>query len=561
MALISVALGGRFISHRPMDGGISNIRKAFIIDLMNTLENDELTQLQQLVTRAAAHLGGDLNEEQIELYDLTFAQANLHAATALRRLAAATNNGLLKDLSAYYSAEVGAEVRYRLGIRPQAYGLSATEIHNSAPQNEILLPQKIAELGRALLVQGLPEQPLNESQRMICDTFRKFADDVVKPLAEDIHRQDKLIPDEILQPLREMGCFGLSVPERFGGLKPDDREDSVGMVIVTEELSRGSLGAAGSLITRPEIMARAIMEGGTDAQQARWLPDIAAGDPLCAISVTEPNTGSDVASVALKATKTEGGWLLNGGKTWCTFAGKAGAILVLARTEPDAKPPHKGLSLFVVEKPVHEGHEIEYIQDNGGKMSGRAIATLGYRGMHSFEMFYDDFFVPDDCLIGEEDGRGKGFYFTMRGFMGGRLQTAARACGLMRAAFEDSVSYASDRKVFGQAVAQYPLSLAKIVKMAANIVACRAFTHEVAALMDRGEGAMEASLVKLISCRAAEWVTREALQMYGGMGYAEESPVSRYFADARVLSIFEGAEETLAIRVVGKALVEQGRVA
>ncbi|XOV81703.1 MAG: acyl-CoA dehydrogenase family protein [bacterium] len=526
---------------------------------MNTLERDDLTQLQQLVTRGAAHLKGDLNEEQIELYDLTFAQANLHAATALRRLAAASSNMLLKDLSAYFSAEIAAEVRYRLGIRPQAYGLSATDIHISAGQADSLLPQNIAELGRALLAQGLPEQPLNESQRMICDTFRKFADDVVKPLAEGIHRQDKLIPDEILQPLREMGCFGLSVPERFGGLKPDDREDSVGMVIVTEELSRGSLGAAGSLITRPEIMARAIMEGGTDAQQARWLPDIAAGDPLCAISVTEPNTGSDVASVALRATRTDGGWLLNGGKTWCTFAGKAGAILVLARTEPDAKPPHKGLSLFVVEKPVHEGHDIEYIQDNGGKMSGRAIATLGYRGMHSFEMFYDDFFVPDDCLIGEEGGRGKGFYFTMRGFMGGRLQTAARACGLMRAAFEDSVSYASDRKVFGQAVAQYPLSLAKIVKMAANIVACRAFTHEVAALMDRGEGAMEASLVKLISCRAAEWVTREALQMYGGMGYAEESPVSRYFADARVLSIFEGAEETLAIRVVGKALVEQGR--
>ncbi len=526
---------------------------------MNNIEIDDLNQLQQLVSRGAAHLHGDLDREQIELYDLTFCQASIQSAQALRRLAMGSKDDLLKDLSAYYSAEVAAEVCYRFSMRPAAYGLNPADIPTALKTADSLLPERIAELGRTLVEQGIPEQPVDESQRIIRDTFRSFADDVVKPLAEEIHREDKLIPDEILQPLREMGCFGLSVPERFGGLKPDDREDSVGMVIVTEELSRGSLGAAGSLITRPEIMARAIMEGGTEAQQARWLPDIAAGDPLCAISVTEPNTGSDVASVALRATKAPGGWVLNGGKTWCTFAGKAGAILVLARTEPDAKPPHKGLSLFVVEKPVHEGHDIEYIQEGGGKMSGRAIATLGYRGMHSFEMFYDDFFVPDDCLIGEEGGRGRGFYYTMRGFMGGRLQTAARACGLMRAAFEDAVSYASQRKVFGQAVAQYPLSLAKVAKMAANIVACRAFTHEVAELMDRGEGAMEASLVKLISCRAAEWVTREALQMHGGMGYAEETSVSRYFADARVLSIFEGAEETLAIRVVGKALIDQSR--
>jgi (2S)-methylsuccinyl-CoA dehydrogenase len=527
---------------------------------MNTTKIDALDRLQKLVNQAAAHLDGNLDVEQIQLYDLTFAQADIDAASALNRLAQQSSNALLQRLARYYEAETVAAVVSRLAMRPTAYGLNANEIPSASLVEDQLAPQAIAELGRALLEEGLPEQPLEESQRIIRDTFRQFADGVVKPLAEDIHRQDLIIPEEILNPLREMGCFGLSVPERFGGLKPDDHEDSVGMVIVTEELSRGSLGAAGSLITRPEIMARAIMEGGTAEQQARWLPGIAAGEPLCAISVTEPNTGSDVASVALRATPTEGGWLLNGGKTWCTFAGKAGSILVLARTEPEAKPPHKGLSLFVVEKPTQDGHRIEFVQEGGGKMSGRAIATLGYRGMHSFEMFYDDFFVPNENLIGEEAGRGKGFYFTMRGFMGGRLQTAARACGLMRAAFEDAVQYASDRKVFGQAVAEYPLSLAKIARMAAYIAACRAFTHEVAHVMDRGEGAMEASLVKLIACRAAEWVTREALQMHGGMGYAEETSVSRYFADARVLSIFEGAEETLAIRVVGKSLVDHSRV-
>ena len=526
---------------------------------MNTTARYLLEPLQELIDQACAALEGDLDREQIQLYDLTFCQAELSAAQALKRLAELSGQPLTKGLADFFSAECAAQVLAKLTLRPAAYGLEPGQLSGLNTSSDALLPESIQQLGQLLVTQGLPEQPLDESQSIVRNTFRSFSDDVVKPLAEAVHRQDMLIPEQIIQPLREMGCFGLSVPERFGGLKPDDREDSVGMVVVTEELSRGSLGAAGSLITRPEIMARAIMEGGTPAQQARWLPGIAAGQPLCAISVTEPNTGSDVASVSLKATPTDGGWLLNGAKTWCTFAGKAGAILALARTEPDVQPAHKGLSLFVVEKAEQDGHTINIKQAAGGQISGRAIATLGYRGMHSFEMFYDNFFVPDDCLIGGEDGRGQGFYYTMRGFMGGRLQTAARACGLMRAAFDDAMRYGGERVVFGKPVRDYPLSLAKLVKMAAQIVACRAFTHEVAYLMDRGEGAMEASLVKLIACRSAEWVSREALQMHGGMGYAEETAVSRYFADARVLSIFEGAEETLAIRVVGKSLVERAR--
>jgi len=524
---------------------------------MDNNNSSHLEQLQTLIDRAAAHLQGDLDVEQIELYDLAFSLADVCAARALTRLAEVSDQSVLHNLAAFFVADTTANVLNRLAARPRNYGFQAEGIPSLGAFSQYLESGFVSELGKAILESDLPEQPLEESQRIIRNTFREFANDVVVPLAEDIHRNDLIVPNEILERLREMGCFGLSVPERFGGLKPDGHEDSVGMIIVTEELSRGSLGAAGSLITRPEIMARAILEGGTPEQQQRWLPGIATGDPLCAISVTEPNTGSDVASVSLRATPTEGGWLLNGGKTWCTFAGKAGHILVLARTESDASPPHRGLSLFVVDKPVQEGRDIEVAQNSGGKMTGRAIATLGYRGMHSFEMFYDDFFVPNENLIGEEGGRGRGFYYTMRGFMGGRLQTAARACGLMQAAFEDSVRYATDRRVFGKPVIEHPLSLAKIVKMAAVITACRAFTHEVAALMDRGEGATEASLVKLIACRAAEWVTREAVQMHGGMGYAEETSVSRYFVDARVLSIFEGAEETLAIRVVGKSLVDQ----
>lgn len=516
-----------------------------------------LDQIETLIRKSCAYLQGDLDQEQIELYNLSFAQADLLAARTV--LSSAETNPNLAKIANYFVADVVTSITQKFAVRPKTYGLEGNELPDLTSLQDYLAPEYVTSLGKDFLDKGLPESDVDEDKRIIRDTFRSFAEDVVMPLAEDIHRKDLLVPDEILEPLKQMGVFGLSIPERFGGLKPDTQEDSMGMVLVTEELSRGSLGAAGSLITRPEIMARALMEGGTEEQQAKWLPAIASGDTLCAVSVTEPNTGSDVASVALSASQTEGGWLLNGGKTWCTYAGAAGALLVLARTDKDIKPAHKGLSLFIVEKPAYTGHDFEYEQDSGGRMTGRSIPTLGYRGMHSYEMFYDNFFVPDDCLIGCEAGLGKGFYFTMRGFMGGRLQTAARACGLMRAAFEESKTYTQDRKVFGRSVASYPLSLAKLAKMGALISVSREFTAHVAGLMDKGLGQMEASLVKLFSCRAAEWVTREGVQLHGGMGYAEEVAVSRYFADARVLSIFEGAEETLAIRVVGKSLIDQAR--
>jgi (2S)-methylsuccinyl-CoA dehydrogenase len=328
------------------------------------------------------------------------------------------------------------------------------------------------------------------------------------------------------------------------------------MIVVTEALSEASLAAAGSLITRPEILTRALLAGGTPAQKAHWLPKIAAGDPLCAIAITEPDFGSDVASLSLKATRTEGGWRLNGAKTWCTFAGKAGLLMVVARTDPDKARGHRGLSILLVEKPSYEGHAFEYRQDGGGRLVGKAIPTIGYRGMHSFDLAFEDFFVPHDNVIGGEGGLGKGFYFTMAGMMGGRMQTAARASGVMRAALRAALQYAGDRKVFGAPLIDYPLTQAKLAKMAARFVACRQLAYAVGRLLDGGGGRMEASLVKLLACRSAEWVTREALQIHGGMGYAEETPVSRYFVDARVLSIFEGAEETLALKVIARSLLE-----
>jgi (2S)-methylsuccinyl-CoA dehydrogenase len=331
------------------------------------------------------------------------------------------------------------------------------------------------------------------------------------------------------------------------------------MVVATEELSRGSLGVAGSLITRPEILTRALVKGGTEEQKHEWLPKLASGEIMNAVAVTEPDFGSDVAGIKVTATRDGDNWVINGVKTWCTFAARADVLMLLARTDPDRSKTHRGLSLFVVPKERGEGHGFVLTQEGGGRLEGRPIDTIGYRGMHSYELAFEDWRVPAANLIGGTEGEGRGFYLQMEGFENGRLQTAARAVGVMQAAYEAAVDYAQNRVVFGQPVADYQLTQVKLARMAVVIQASRQFAYQVARLMAKGEGAMEASMVKAYVCRAAEWVTREAMQIHGGMGYAEEFPVSRSFVDARVLSIFEGADETLALKVIARRLVEGAR--
>lgn len=503
--------------------------------------------------------GPKLDEFQQVVSDLAVSTAELQCAENYLEYAEGKGE-VEKALSEAFAAEALHNIRSRLARCPEDYGLTFDEVHalNAVDLQALLGSANLEKIGRLIVERkgDLGDRGLDEEKLLMADTFRQFAEDVVMPRAEEIHRQDQIIPDAILDGVRELGCFGLSVPQRYGGLLPDDQEDSLGMIVVTEELSRGSLGGAGSLITRPEIMARALIEGGTEEQKESWLPRIAQGDPLCAIAITEPDFGSDVASMKLKATQTDDGWILNGAKAWSTFAGKSGVLLTLARTDPDPAMGHRGLSLFMVEKPAFDGDEFEVTQESGGKLSGKSIPTLGYRGMHSFNLFFDDFFVPASHMIGEGQGLGKGFYFTMRGFMGGRIQTAARACGLMQASFEAGLNYALDRKVFGKPVADYQLTLVKFAKMAMYLGASRQFTYQVGRMMDEGGGQMEASLVKLLACKLSEWTAREAMQIHGGMGYAEETAASRLWLDARVLSIFEGTEETLALKVVGRSLVE-----
>ena len=520
-----------------------------------------LSALVETLTHALAGqiqaTGGDADAYQNACYELAFAAAETGAAEAMLDEGQA-EDGLSEGLSDAYIATVLPETVARL--HRIAVDLDSAPDMPAGLATAFMTHQSSAALaatGAAVLETGLHYRAISTDPDtdMARDSFYRLGQDIVAPLAERIHREDLTIPEAILTPLREMGTFGLSIPEAYGGIAPDEGENTASMIAITEALSTASLGAAGSLITRPEILSRAMLYGGTEAQKKHWLPKIAAGEPLCAISITEPDFGSDAAALSLKAVKTEGGWLLNGAKTWCTFAGKAGLIMVVARTGEETG--HKGLSILLVEKPSTEEHSFEITQTGGGRMTGKAIATIGYRGMHSYDMAYENFFVPDENVLGEAGGLGKGFYMTMAGMTGGRIQTAARACGLMAAAIDAALQYAGDRKVFGQALGSYQLTQARLAGMAARYRACRALSYNVAAMIDRGEGQMQASLVKLLACRSAEMVTRDALQIFGGMGYAEETPVSRYFVDARVLSIFEGAEETLAMKVVARELLRR----
>jgi (2S)-methylsuccinyl-CoA dehydrogenase len=454
----------------------------------------------------------------------------LEAATVMS--AYGEHGDVEQKLATVFTADVLPDLRSILDSRAHLFGVEEGAVPGTAEGRD---PALLSELA------GEPGPPhLDDEFMSVREAYRRFADERLAPIAEEVHRKNADIPEDIIETLAEMGCFGMSIPEEYGGYATGGEDEFLGMVVATEELSRGSLGVGGSLITRPEILAKAILAGGTEEQKAHWLPRIATGELVVAVAVTEPGCGSDVAAIKVAARRDNDVWRVSGVKTWCTFAGRADVLMLLARTDPDPAKTHRGLSLFVVEKPAFPGHEFAI-----DGLQGRAIDTLGYRGMHSFEVTFDDLPVPAANLIGDE---GFGFIYQMTAFSNGRLQTAARAVGLMQAAYEAALRYAQERTVFGQPLIDYGLTRAKLTRMAVLIQGCRQFSYSVARMLAAGgtQGQVEASMVKLYACRAAEWVTREAQRIHGGMGYAEEYPVSRYFVDARVLSIFEGAEEILA---------------
>ncbi len=504
------------------------------------------TIVDQLIN--AARVAGDPDANQSRIYALAHAaSATQMAETAL---AYAERGPDEEHLAHIFIGRFVAELAATIWTRGSDWGIAvdALDPHRSYV-SQATAPHVVAAAADLAGSTGI-----GDDLEMVATTFRQFAADKIAPHAEQIHRHDLDIPQSIIDAVAELGCFGLSIPTEFGGSANGDANDYMAMVIATEELSAASLGAGGSLITRPEILARAIEAGGTDLQKRTWLPSIASGSTLCAVAVTEPDHGSDVAGLKVSATPIEGGWLLNGTKTWCTFAGRANALMVLARTNPDLTAKHRGLSILIVDKPSDDGHEFRHEVD-GGVLEGRAIPTLGYRGMHSFEVSFTDWFVPSSHLIGGDDGIGRGFYLQMAGFENGRLQTAARAVGVMQRAWELAREYAADRTVFGAPVADYQLTQVKLGTMASMIQMSRQFSYAVAQKMASGDGALEAAMAKAYVCKAAEWVTRESLQIHGGMGYAEEYEISRLFVDARVLSIFEGADETLCLKLIGRRLI------
>jgi (2S)-methylsuccinyl-CoA dehydrogenase len=525
-------------------------------DLTRAAEATELARrVVEQGVRTLAALGGP-DDQQVLAYDLAHSAAAVETARSLNDYSRKGNTEAL--ITCAFVADMLHEVSARLLGREDMWGVEKNPL---ADAHEFMTTFREPEFLASLAFTAGPRH-LEDEFEMVQDTFRSFATKVIAPHAEHVHRHNADVPEEIISGLSELGAFGLSVPSEYGGFSEGGDGEYMANCIATEELSRASLGIGGSLITRPEILTRALVNGGTEAQKQEWLPKLATAEVMAAVAVTEPDYGSDVANLttmAVKGTNEAGveGYVINGVKTWCTFAARANVLMLLARTDPDRSKTHRGLSLFIVPKPQGEAHGFMFKQPGGGKMEGRPIDTLGYRGMHSYEIAIENWFVPADHLIGEESGLGKGFYYQMSGFENGRLQTAARAVGVMQAAYESAVEYANNRKVFGHNIAEYQLTQVKLGRMAVITQASRQFSYSVAKLMGKGQGQMEASMVKAYVCKAAEWVSREAMQIHGGFGYAEEYSVSRLFVDARVLSIFEGADETLCLKVIARRLVEE----
>ena len=520
-----------------------------------------LAELQAPLGRAfAAARTRDIDEQQVAIARLADLATKLRAAQDLAAWAESAGE-LYREQAAVFAGSVVSEVSRLVRDFGPEHGLGAADLPSEETQafaREALADERVRAIGRAVAAQrGRNDCPLDETLVLTRDAARSFAESEVAPHAERIHRNDELVPESFIQNMAALGYFGLSIPEKYGGVEMGN----VAMVITTEELSRASLAAAGSLITRPEILAKALLAGGTEAQKAHWLPKIAAGELMVGISVTEPDVGSDVASVKCRAERATrdgvAGWEITGPKAWCTFAGRADVLAVLCRTDPDMAKGNRGLTLFIVPKPRALGHEFDFSQPGGGRLVGKADATPGYRGMHSFTLSFERWFVPADHAVGGESGIGKGFVLQMGGFAAGRLQTGGRACGLAQAALEKTAEYVVDRVQFGKPLIDFQLTEYKLGWMATQVAAARAISYAAAAAMDEDErrAAPYASQAKLLACDVAVAVSQEGQLLHGGWGYAEEYPISRYVVDAQVLPIFEGVKATLQLKVVGRALL------
>lgn len=390
----------------------------------------------------------------------------------------------------------------------------------------------------------LGDAGLEETYEQIRNEMRRFADAEVLPYAHEWHLKNDYIPLDIIEKMSELGVFGLTIPEEFGGLGLGKES----MCVVSEELSRAYIGV-GSLGTRSEIAAELILCGGTDAQKEKWLPLIASGEILPTAVFTEPNTGSDLASLKTRAVKDGENWSVTGNKTWITHPVRADVMTLLTRTNPD-EPGYKGLSMFLAEKP--RGDDANPFPAEG--MSGGEIEVLGYRGMKEYEIAFDNFQVKDENLLGGVPGQG--FKQLMQTFEGARIQTAARAIGVAQSAMDLGLRYAQERIQFGKPLISFPRVSDKLAMMAMEVMVARQLTYFSAREKDQGHRCdLEAGMAKLLGARVAWAAADNAVQIHGGNGFAQEYPVSRVLCDARILNIFEGAAEIQA-QVIARRLLE-----
>ena len=407
---------------------------------------------------------------------------------------------------------------------------------------------------RALLVDIMLDQSANitvgdsgldEDLEMIREQFRRFSIDRIEPHAHEWHLKDELIPLEVISELAELGVFGLTIPEEYGGLGLS----KASMAVVSEELSRGYIGV-GSLGTRTEIAAELILCGGTEDQKNHWLPGLASGEILPTAVFTEPNTGSDLGALRTRAIQSENGdYHITGNKTWITHAARTHVMTLLARTDPDSVD-HRGLSMFLAEK--QPGTDENPFPNK--EISGGEIEVLGYRGMKEYEMAFDKFKVAKSNLLGGQEG--KGFKQLMQTFESARIQTAARAVGVAQAALDESFKYAKDRKQFGKSLINFPRVINKLAMMAVEIMIARQLTYFSAYEKDNERRCdLEAGMAKLLGARVAWAAADNGLQIHGGNGFALEYKISRILCDARILNIFEGAAEIQA-QVIARRLLD-----
>ena len=452
-----------------------------------------------------------------------------------------------------YLAQIEGGIAMSQGeiVRPADLGLAAETVaarmavplRAFAASSNVERRARLVELIQAHHDATVGDCGLDETLATIRDEMRKFADSEVAPQAQQWHRTNSYIPLEILAQMSELGVFGLTISEDYGGLGLGKES----MCVVSEELARGYIGV-GSLGTRSEIAAELIIGGGTEEQKRKWLPKLASGEVLPTAVFTEPNTGSDLASLKTRAVREGDVYKVYGNKTWITHPVRADLMTLLVRTNPN-EPGHRGLSMLLAEKP--RGSDADPFPAAG--MSGTEIEVLGYRGMKEYEIAFDGFEVKAENLLGGVEGQG--FRQLMQTFESARIQTAARAIGVAQAAMEQALGYAQQRRQFGEPIINFPRVADKIAMMAVEIMIARQLTYFAARQKDSGKRCdLEAGMAKLLAARIAWANADNAVQIHGGNGFALEFPVSRILCDARILSIFEGAAEIQA-QVIARRLL------